>query len=55
MKDWKAECEKLRGQLSELRQRNAYLESREQNRFDNGERIKNTFKELLIEILGSKN
>ena len=52
MKDWKAECDELRGQVKELRQQVAMYRSQEERRFYEDKEVRNKFKELLIEVLG---
>lgn len=56
MKDWKAEYDKLRGELAEARRQ---LEQEERRRYEREERdrevqdkFKALFKELLIDVLG---
>lgn len=52
MKDWKAEYDKLRGELAEVRKQLDYECRMREERYDRSERIQNAFKELLIEVLG---
>lgn len=52
MKDWKAECEILKGQLKELREQLRYEQSINEHRYSEATEIRNKFKELLIEVLG---
>ena len=52
MKDWKAEYDKLRGELAEVRKQ---LDYERQCRFERERRqddLRDKFKELLIEVLG---
>jgi hypothetical protein len=54
MKDWKAECEKIKGQMLELaRDRDYYRQIVERSRRDD-EGMRNTFKDLLIKVLESR-
>lgn len=52
MKDWKAECDKLRGELQEVRRVLRYEEDLRLQREIRNEELRNKFKELLIEVLG---
>jgi hypothetical protein len=52
MKDYKAECDKLRGELTEVRR---MLEKEREERFRRQEQdreVRDKFKELLINVLG---
>lgn len=52
MKDWKAECDKLRGELAEVRRHLEYYRQADIQRRREQEDIRNRFKELLIDVLG---
>jgi hypothetical protein len=52
MKDWKAECDRLRGVLQEREKTIQMLRSTEESRIIRAEELRDKFKELLIEVLG---
>lgn len=52
MKDWKAECERLRGQLKEVERSRDYYHTAWRNRCERDEAVRDKLKELLIEVLG---
>ena len=51
-KDWKAEYEKLKGQMEELRNQLTYERSWRENSQRRAEDTRDKFKELLIDVLG---
>lgn len=51
MKDWKAEYDKLRGEISELRKLLEYERAERRRREDHEDRFRNTFKQLLLDTL----
>lgn len=52
MKDYKAECDKLKGQLQELEKQLRYERDRRERREALDADIRDRFKELLIDVLG---
>lgn len=52
MKDWKAECDKLRGEMAELQRQNDYLRERVAWRERLDREARDKFKELLLDVLG---
>ena len=52
MKDYKAECETLRGELKEVRSQLAYQRSVNERRQQADNDIRDKFKDLLIDVLG---
>jgi len=52
MKDWKAECDKLKGELASAQEQLRYLRLREEERMRQSDSLRDKFKELLIEVLG---
>lgn len=52
-KDWKAECDKLRGELTEMRRQVERLERDRIDRWERDSQVSDKFKELLLEVLGS--
>ena len=52
MKDWKAEYDKLRGELSAVRQDLERHRYREEERYRKDQDVRDRFKELLIDVLG---
>jgi hypothetical protein len=54
MKDYKAECDKLRGMLQQAEAEIKRLEQREQEQYQRSERFRETFKQLLLDTLGSR-
>ena len=52
MKDWKAECDKLRGELAEVRRQLEQERNDRQRREDQDRQVRDRFKELLINVLG---
>jgi predicted nuclease with TOPRIM domain len=52
MKDWKAECDVLRGQIKELRDELKYEREQRERREWKADELRDKFKELLIEVLG---
>ena len=51
MKDWKAECEKLKGVIQELQSQVTYERDLRRRREDEDRDIRNRLKELLIDVL----
>ena len=51
MKDWKAECEKLKGVIQELQSQITYERDLRRRREDEDRDIRNRLKELLIDVL----
>lgn len=52
MKDWKAEYDKLQGELKEVRKSLDYYRDLEISRQLKYDELRDKFKELLIEVLG---
>lgn len=52
MKDWKAEYDKLKGELAEVRASLQYERDRNNRRQERDLELRDKFKELLIEVLG---
>lgn len=52
MKDWKAEYDKLKGELEAVREQNRYYRLKEEERIRQADALRDKFKELLIEVLG---
>ena len=52
MKDWKAEFDKLRGELQEVRRQLDREQQQRRDREIRSEEIRDKFKELLIDVLG---
>jgi hypothetical protein len=52
MKDYKAECDKLRGELAEARKQLQQEREDRLRRQDQDREVRDRFKELLIDVLG---
>lgn len=52
MKDWKAEYDKLRGELAEVREQLEYERTWREAHERRNEEMRNKFKELLLDVLG---
>lgn len=51
-KDYKAECDELRGQIKELRALVERYRSNEEYRIHRDQDVRDKFKELLLDVLG---
>lgn len=52
MKDWKAECEILKGRMIELEKRMEYYRRIVESARDRDSQLRDKFKDLLVEVLG---
>jgi len=52
MKDWKAECDILRGEIKSLKEQLKYERDRREQREYRADELRDKFKELIIEVLG---
>ena len=52
MKDWKAEYDKLRGELAEVRKQLQYERDERERKERRNEELRDKFKELLLDVLG---
>ena len=52
MKDWKAEYDKLRGQMAQLEKDLQWFRNQYEQRLDRDTETRDKFKELLLDVLG---